>query len=150
MSFGDLAFGQYNADHFFGEDGRLAQFQEGELGQVHKTNLAHTYTWVCMTAIGAIIASVLADWLKELGQQSRDSEKLGDALTYTGARLMSQMLTNSFMDANLINSVGSPLGQWTPFYLEYYSKSANALWNFAFDSDYHLNKVLERTTGAGR
>lgn len=80
------------------------------------------YDLLMFMIIGSILAGLMGDWLKELKEDNKDNTDLITGLQIAGAQVATMAVKNSFLDLNFIDSIGSPLGQWTPFAVEWTSR----------------------------
>ena len=69
--------------------------------------------------IGSFITAALGDWLKDLKEENKDNTDFATGLQLAAANIAVMSVKNSFLDFDFIDSIGSPIGNWTPFALEW-------------------------------
>lgn len=75
--------------------------------------------------IGSILGALLGDWLKELKDDNVDNTDFFTGVKLAGANVLVGSVQNSFLDLNFIESIGSPIGSWTPFAFEWTRRQLN-------------------------
>lgn len=76
--------------------------------------------------IAPLVAAGLADWLKELKEESKTDPQ---PLKLAAANIAVKSVNSSLMDFNIWDSAGKPITQWTPFSFEFYGRTVKNLWN---------------------
>lgn len=79
--------------------------------------------------IGPLIAAILGDLLKDLKEDTKDSNDLTDAATMAFANIAIMSVKNSFLDFNLFGSLVDPVVSWTPMSLDWAGRTTNNLIN---------------------
>lgn len=96
---------------------------------------------------GCIIGALLGDWLKELEKDNKNSDDFYTGLYLTAANIAVLSVKNSFMDFNAIESIGGPVGSWTPFAFEWAGRSAKRFWNVAMGDEDFWDGVVKSSGG---
>lgn len=96
---------------------------------------------------GTIIGGLLGDWLKELKEDNRKNKDFFTGLYIAGANIGVMAVRNSFMDFNAADSVGGVLTSWTPFSLDWGSRTANNLLKVATGDEDIWDGIIN-TSGA--
>lgn len=90
--------------------------------------------------IAPLVAAGLADWLKELKEESKTDPQ---PIKLAAANIAMRSVNQSLMDFNVWDSAGKPITQWTPFSFEFYGRTVKNLWNTIFGDkeawDFALN-----------
>ena len=95
---------------------------------------------------GGIIGGLLAEWLKELLEENKDNDDFLTGCALTGANIAVWSVKNSFADFNMFESIGSPLVNWTPFALQFTTRTINNLGKYAV-GDQDLWDTIVKTNG---
>ena len=69
--------------------------------------------------VGSLLGMLLGDWLDELKEENKDNDDFMTGLKLAAANVAVSSVKNSFLDMNFIESIGSPIGSWTPFAIEW-------------------------------
>lgn len=64
---------------------------------------------------GVILGGLMDDWLKEIKEESRQNTDFMEGCLLAAANVSVMSVKNSFLDFNFMETIGSPVGQWTPF-----------------------------------
>lgn len=87
--------------------------------------------------LGSLLGSLLGDWLEDLKRENKDNKDFVTGCGIAAANIMVYSVKNSFLDFNFFDSIGSPLGQWTPFAFDFVSRQAANVYNVAMgDEDF--------------
>lgn len=91
-----------------------------DLKRCYQSNMKQfAYDVVMFAIIGSLLASALGDWLDELKDENKKNEDFMTGVKLAAANVAVMSVKNSFLDLNFIESIGSPIGQWTPFAIEW-------------------------------
>ena len=91
-----------------------------EVAQLRRANIRQlAYDITIYFGVGTLIASLMADWDDDLAKDARKSGDLGEALRASAAHMSMKMVSNSFLDFNFFDSIGSPLVSWEPVSFAY-------------------------------
>ena len=85
--------------------------------------------------IGSIIGALLGDWLDELKEDNKKNRDFVVGLGLAAANVAVMSIKNSFLDLNFIESIGSPLSQWTPFAVEHTGRTLSTWWGVALGEE---------------
>lgn len=119
------------------------------LRSAYRSNLRQlAYDLAIMLIKGGLVSWMLADWYKELKDDS-DPDDLADAFKLSAAGIAVQSVNNSFMDFNFFDSIGKPMGTWTPFAFEYLVKSVKNVGEVAL-GDREWYRGLEQSSSVTR
>ena len=77
------------------------------------------YDLIMFAVVGSMLSAALGDWLDELKEDNQDNDDFMTGVKLAAANVAVMSVKNSFLDFNFIESVGSPVGQWTPFAFEW-------------------------------
>lgn len=77
------------------------------------------YDLLMFFVLGSILGALLGDWLQEMKDEKKDNTNLMEGVKLAGANVLVSSVKNSFLDLNFIESIGSPIGSWTPFAFEW-------------------------------
>ena len=100
-----------------------------KLRAAYRSNIRQLYYDLIMFAIvGSIIGALLGDWLDELKKDNAKNRDFITGLGIAAANVAVMSVKNSFLDLNFIESIGSPLGQWTPFSVEHTGRTLSTWW----------------------
>ena len=91
-----------------------------------------TYDLVLWLFVGAIASALMADWMKELKEETKDSKDFSDAILLAGANIACMSVKNSFLDFNFSDSLIEPMVTWTPLSLEWSGRTLKNIMNTAF------------------
>lgn len=98
---------------------------------------------------GVILGGLLKDWLKDIKEESRENTDFMEGCILAAANVGIMSVKNSFLDFNFIETVGSPVGQWTPFAFEWTLKQWKNLTKVA-SGDEDLWDGALNTVGMGK
>ena len=106
-----------------------------------------TYDLVLWLLVGAIASALMADWMKELKEETKDSKDFSDAILLAGANIACMSVKNSFLDFNFSDSLIEPMVTWTPLSLEWSGRTLKNIMNTAF-GDQDLWDGIVRSSSA--
>lgn len=96
---------------------------------------------------GLLVSAALSDWLKELIKENKKSKDLETGVMLAAANIAVMSVKSSFSDFNAFKSVYDPIGNWTPFSLEWSARFMKNWWNVAMgDEDFYDGVV--KSSGA--
>ncbi len=125
-TFAELVINSKNAGSFKQGWDATWNNQDENLRRAYRSNIKQAGYDLTMWLIGgSIIGALLADWLKELKEDNIKNRDVVTGLGITAANIAVMAVKNSFMDFNAIESIGGPLGQWTPFSFEWGARMTN-------------------------
>ena len=117
-------------DHLYNEDPILRNVYRSNLKQL----LFDLTSWIFG---GVILAAIMGDWLKELKEDIKDSKDFMDGVVLASANILVMSVKNSFLDFNITNSFIEPTTTWTPFSLEWATRTLKNIYNTALgDRDF--------------
>ena len=91
-----------------------------DLRRCYRSNMKQfIYDLIMFAVVGSILGAVLGDWLDDLKEENEDNDDFMTGVMLAAANVAVMSVKNSFLDFNFIESVGSPVGQWTPFSIEW-------------------------------
>lgn len=96
---------------------------------------------------GLILSALLTDWLKDLLEDNKKNRDLSTGIALAAANIAVMSVKNSFLDFNFIESVGSPVGQWTPFAFEWGARTMKNWWNVAIGDEDFWDGVVKTSGG---
>ena len=64
---------------------------------------------------GILISGLLSDWLKDLKDDNKQNRDFFTGVGLAAANVGVMSVKSSFMDFNFMESIGAPVGSWTPF-----------------------------------
>lgn len=121
LTLGDIAYNTLQHPTQFVENIKQKWNNPNEdLQRCYRSNIKQAgYDLMMFLIIGSLLGSLLGDWLKDLKDENIDNTNLSTGLKLAAANVMVSSVKNSFLDFNIIDSIGSPVGQWTPFAFEW-------------------------------
>lgn len=96
---------------------------------------------------GLLLSALLSDWLDELLKDNKKNKDLSTGVALAAANIAVMSVKNSFLDFNFIESVGSPVGQWTPFAFEWSGGTLRNWWNVAMGDEDFWDGVVKTSGG---
>lgn len=124
--------------------------EDPKMKTTYRSNIIQLGYDIAMLAIvGTLITGALMDWYDEEEKESKDDDSLltGARLAFLNICIMS--LRNSALDFNFIDSVSSPVTQWTPFAFEQISSQAQNVYKLAL-GEQDIFDTMARATSVGR
>ena len=119
-----------------------------KLQNAYRSNIKQFgYDLIMFALIGNIIGALLADWLKELKKGQEKNRDLATGVALAAANVAVSSIKNSFMDLNFIESIGSPIGQWTPFAFEWGQRTWANWWKVATGDEDFWDGVVKTSGG---
>ena len=112
--------------------------EDEKLRNAYRSNIKQfAYDSTMFVLGGLILSALLSDWLDDLLKENKKNKDLSTGIAMAAANIAVMSVKNSFLDFNFIESVGSPVGQWTPFAFEWGSRLVKNWWNVAVgDEDF--------------
>lgn len=102
------------------------------LRRCYRSNLKQFgYDLIMFAIVGSIIGALLADWLKDLKEENKANDDFATGCMLAAANVAVSSIKNSFLDLNFIDSIGSPIGSWTPFSLEWVARQSKNIYKTA-------------------
>lgn len=122
--------------------------EDPKLQQVYRSNIKKLgYDLIMWGLFGSLLGYLLGQWLNELKADTRYTKDYREGLKVAAANVMVMSVKNSFLDLNFFDSIGSPLGQWTPFAFDWGGRTIKNWWNVAMgDEDFYDGVV--KSSGA--
>lgn len=100
-----------------------------KLRAAYRSNIRQlSYDLIMFAIVGSFIGALLGDWLDELKKDNAKNRDFMTGLGIAAANVAVMSVKNSFLDLNFIESIGSPLGQWTPFSVEHTGRTLSTWW----------------------
>lgn len=100
--------------------------------------------------IGPLVAGLLADWLKELKEESKIDPK---PLKLMAATVLAKSINNSLLDFNIYDSFAKPICNWTPFAFSWLGRTLTniyktitfdqSIWDFMIKSFSFSNSIKD-------
>lgn len=119
-----------------------------KLQNAYRSNIKQFgYDLIMFALIGSIIGALLGDWLDDLKNENRKNRDFTTGLGIAAANIAVMSVKNSFLDLNFIESVGSPIGQWTPFAFEWGSRTLSNWYNVAMGDEDFWDGVVKTSGG---
>ena len=119
-----------------------------KLQNAYRSNIKQFgYDLIMFALIGSIIGALLGDWLDELKNENRKNRDFTTGLGIAAANIAVMSVKNSFLDLNFIDSIGSPIGQWTPFAFEWGSRTLSNWYNVAVGDEDFWDGVVKTSGG---
>ena len=119
-----------------------------KLQNAYRSNIKQFgYDLIMFALIGSILGALLGDWLEELKDDNKKNRSFIVGLYLSAANIAVSSVKNSFLDLNFIDSVGSPIGQWTPFAFEWGSRTLNNWWNVVVGDEDFWDGVVKTSGG---
>ena len=118
-----------------------------ELRILYRSNIKQMgYDLIMFALIGSLIGSLLGDWLDDLKKKNSKNRDFMTGLYLSAANISVMAVKNSFVDLNFIDSIGSPIGQWTPFAFEWGAKTFANWWNVAMGDEDFWDGVVKTSS----
>ena len=122
--------------------------QDENLRNTYRSNIKQFgYDMTLFVLGGLILSSLLSDWLRQLLNDNKKNKDLSTGIALAAANIAVMSVKNSFLDFNFIESVGSPVGQWTPFALEWGNRTIKNWWNVAMGDEDFWDGVVKTSGG---
>lgn len=88
--------------------------------------------------VGTISGLMLGDWLEDEKKENKKNRDLLVGMQLAAANIFVYSVRNSFLDFNFFQSIGEPLGQWTPFAFDWTIRQSKNFWNMVVgDTDFY-------------
>lgn len=118
--------------------------------KIYTSNLRQgIYDLIMFAVVGSLVGRVVGGWVEDEKKKAKEDNNFTAALKANGASVLAKILTNSFLDLNMIESIGGPVGDWTPVSLNWAGRSLKTLYSEAV-GDHEFENVLTKTFGAAR
>ncbi len=113
--------------------------KDAKLQQVYRSNIKQFgYELVMFCIVGSLLGALLQSWLDNLKKENVKNKDFTTGLYIAAANVAVLSVKNSFLDLNFIESIGGPIGQWTPFAFEWTGRMAKNWYNVAMgDEDFY-------------
>ena len=86
------------------------------LQNCYRSNLVQLQCDLMLWTLGGILISgLLSDWLKDLKDDNKQNRDFFTGVGLAAANVGVMSVKSSFMDFNFMESIGAPVGSWTPF-----------------------------------
>lgn len=119
-----------------------------KLRLAYRSNLKQLgYDLMMFAVVGSLLGALLGDWLDELKDENKKNKDFVTGLGIAAANIAVMSVKNSFLDLNFIDSVGSPVGQWTPFAFEWSGRIMKNWWNVAMHDEDFWDGVVKSSGG---
>lgn len=119
-----------------------------KLRLAYRSNLKQLgYDLMMFAVVGSLLGALLGDWLDELKDENKKNKDFVTGLGIAAANIAVMSVKNSFLDLNFIDSVGSPVGQWTPFAFEWSSRIMKNWYNVAVGDEDFWDGVVKSSGG---
>lgn len=122
--------------------------QDEKLRNAYRSNIKQFgYDMMMFVLGGLLLSALLSDWLDELLKDNKKNKDLSTGVALAAANIAVMSVKNSFLDFNFIESVGSPVGQWTPFAFEWSGRTLRNWWNVAMGDEDFWDGVVKTSGG---
>lgn len=148
LTLSDMAKSMWDKKSFI--EGFKDKWNESDikLQNAYRSNIKQFgYDLIMFALIGSILGALLGDWLDELKNENRKNRDFTTGLGIAAANIAVMSVKNSFLDLNFIDSVGSPIGQWTPFAFEWGSRTLSNWYNVAIGDEDFWDGVVKTSGG---
>lgn len=127
VTLGDIAYKTIqDPRHFIEHFNEKWNNSDENLKTCYRSNMKQfLYDTLMFFIFGSIIGGLLGDWLEEMKEENKDNTDLMEGMKLAAANIAVSSVKNSFLDLNFIDSIGSPIGSWTPFALEWAGRQFN-------------------------
>lgn len=116
-----------------------------DLQTAYRSNIKQLgYDLLMFFVVGSILGAWLGDWLKDLEKENKKSTDFMDGVKVAAAKIAVMSVNNSFMDLNMFKSIGSPIGTWTPFALEWGGRTVKRFYNAAMGEQDWYDTVVKQ------
>ena len=90
-----------------------------DLQRMYRSNLKQiAYDIILFLLIGIGASGAIASWGEEATKNAKETGSVSDGFNASMINLGGKMVKNSALDFAFWDSIGSPLGSWTPFSVE--------------------------------
>ena len=122
--------------------------EDEKLQLAYRSNIKQAgYDLFMFLIIGSLLGALLGDWLDELKEDNKKNKDFITGLGVAAANVAVMSVKNSFLDFNFIDSVGNPVGQWTPFAFEWGGRVIKNWWNVAMGDEDFWDGVVKTSGG---
>ena len=122
--------------------------EDSNLKTAYRSNMKQfLYDLIMFALVGSILGVLLGDWLDELKKDNKKNRDFVEGLKVAAANIAVMSVKNSFLDLNFIDSVGTPIGQWTPFAFDWGSRTFSNWWNVAMGDEDFWDGVVKSSGG---
>ena len=122
--------------------------EDSNLKTAYRSNIKQfLYDLIMFALVGSILGILLGDWLDELKKDNKKNRDFVEGLKVAAANIAVMSVKNSFLDLNFIDSVGTPIGQWTPFAFDWGSRTFSNWWNVAMGDEDFWDGVVKSSGG---
>ena len=122
--------------------------EDSNLKTAYRSNMKQfLYDLIMFALVGSILGVLLGDWLDELKKDNKKNRDFVEGLKVAAANIAVMSVKNSFLDLNFIDSVGTPIGQWTPFAFDWGSRTFSNWWNVAMGDEDFWDGVVKSFGG---
>lgn len=123
--------------------------EDPNLRNCYRSNMKQiTYDMLMFLVLGSILGALLGDWLKELKDENEDNTDFMTGVKLAGVNVLAASVKNSFLDLNFVESIGSPIGSWTPFAFEWTSRQWSNISKVASGDEDLWDGVLKIASGS--
>lgn len=107
--------------------------EDKNLRNTYRSNMKQmVYDLMMFAVIGSILGAAMAGWFEDEEKALKDDRSMSAGLWLASLKVMSGAIKNSFLDLNFIDSIGSPISQWTPFSIEWSGRQLSNVYEIAF------------------
>lgn len=111
----------------------MTKTNDPDILAMHKANIKQFVVDMLMFLLFAgLLSGLLKDWAESEKKHAKETGELQDALVATAAVISTRAVTSAFGDFNALDSITSPLTNWTPFAVVYSSKVIGNWWSVMF------------------
>ena len=122
--------------------------EDSNLKTAYRSNMKQfLYDLIMFALVGSILGVLLGDWLDELKKDNKKNRDFVEGLKVAAANIAVMSVKNSFLDLNFIDSVGTPIGQWTAFAFDWGSGTFSNWWNVAMGDEDFWDGVVKSSGG---
>lgn len=131
-------------------DNGKAKWNESDdkLRLAYRSNMKQLgYDLMMFAIIGSLLGALLGDWLDELKDENKQNRDFTTGLGIAAANIAVMSVKNSFLDLNFFDSIGNPVGQWTPFAFEWGGRIMKNWYNVAVGDEDFWDGVVKSSGG---
>ena len=122
--------------------------EDPNLRLAYRSNLNQLWYDFMMFMIGGVIlAALLGDWLEKLEKDNKKNEDPLVGLGISAANIAVMCVKNSFFDFNVVQSIGSPIYQWTPFSFDWGVRTIKNITKVAMGDEDIVDGLIKMTSG---
>lgn len=123
---------------------------DSNLRTVYRSNIKQLgYDLMMWFLMGNIVAGLLVDWLDDKKKENKKNRDFATGCALAAANVAIMSVKSSFLDYNIVDSLGSPVGQWTPFAFSWTTRQWKN-WGKVITGDEDLWDAVVKTSSAAK